>query len=122
MNQKKTGPKDRGRSNNRRRRRPNRSRPKKDGEKSASSTPQPEAKQIPKRYGVIFYDTFMQAKEDHENLLGKAKEVDQLNIVIKAEGPMDDPELLQYGQLYAGEAWTLIHQRRVEEKWYEEPH
>lgn len=76
----------------------------------------------PRRFGVVFYESHQQAREDSAQLLEKAREVDQLNIVIKAEGTMDDPELLQYGKLYAGEAWYTIHQRRVEEGWYEVPH
>ncbi len=116
-----TKQKDRNPKRRRRRRNPNRS-----GEKPQNRAPQPpreEApKAIPKRYGVVFYDTHQQAKEDSTNLLEKAREVDQLNIVIRAEGTMDDPELLQYGKLYAGEAWATIHQRRVDDGWYNEPH
>ena len=82
----------------------------------------PTEKHIPKRYGVVFYATLDAAKEDGDTLLDKAKEVDQLNIVIRAEAPMNDPQLLQYGKLFAGEAWALIHERRVEEGWYNEPH
>jgi hypothetical protein len=76
---------------------------------------------IKKRYAVVFYETFQEAKDDAQNLLEQAKATDQLNIVIHAEGPMDDPDLLQYGQIYAGEAWTIIHKRRVEEGWYNNP-
>jgi hypothetical protein len=93
--------------------------------KRSPSTRPPREEQvrsIQKRYGVIFYETHSQAKEDSDQLLAKAKEVDQLNIVIKAEGSMDDPELLQYGKVYAGEAWTTIHKRRFEEGWYNELH
>ena len=99
------------RNSNRRRRRPNRNRSQKNGEKQAVE--EAPIKHIPKRYGVIFYDTLVQAKESGPELLDKAKEVDQLNIVIRAEAPMDDPDLLQYGKLYAGEAWSLIHERRL---------
>ena len=77
---------------------------------------------VMRRYGVVFYDNHAQAREDAANLQEKAKEVDQLNIVIRAEGTMDDPELLKYGKVFAGEAWHLIHRRRVEEKWYDEMH
>ncbi|SMF40708.1 hypothetical protein [Pseudobacteriovorax antillogorgiicola] len=109
-------------SRNRRRRRPNRGRSR-DPQSAPKADPAPKpVKHIPKRYGVVFYDSFNAAKEDRENLLEKAREVDQLNIVVRAEGPMDDPELLQYGKLYAGAAWALIHDRRVEEGWYNEPH
>ncbi|HYX35672.1 MAG TPA: hypothetical protein VE954_21460 [Oligoflexus sp.] len=77
---------------------------------------------VMRRYGIIFYDNHAQAREDMANLLEKSKEVDQLNIVIRAEGTMDDPELLKYGKIFAGEAWHLIHRRRVDDKWYDEPH
>ena len=108
-----------GNRNYRRRRRPNKNRDQNKGPKEP--TP-PVQKHIPKRYGVIFYDSLNGAKEDGATLLEKAKEVDQLNIVIRAEAPMDDPDLLQYGKIYAGAAWSLIHDRRVEEGWYNEPH
>jgi hypothetical protein len=77
---------------------------------------------IMRRYGVVFYDNHVQAREDAANLLEKSKTVDQLNIVIRAEGTMDDPELLKYGKIFAGEAWHLIHSRRVDDKWYDDPH
>ncbi len=77
---------------------------------------------VMRRYGVIFYDNHAQAREDAATLQAKAKECDQLNIVIRAEGTMDDPELLKFGKVFAGEAWHLIHRRRVDEKWYDEPH
>ncbi len=81
-------------------------------------------KQPPKlrNYAVVFYDSHAQAKEDAAELANKKESCDQLNIVIKAEGSMEDPELLKYGKIYAGEAWTLIHRRRVEEGWYNSPH
>ncbi len=76
-----------------------------------------------KRYGVVFYDNHVQAREDIANLQVKSKEVDQLNIVIRAEGTMEDPELLKFGKVFAGEAWHLIHQRRmIDDKWYNDPH
>jgi hypothetical protein len=75
----------------------------------------------PKRYGILFFDTFQQAKADPAKLQDAAREFDQLNIVIKAEGDMNDPELRQYGMLYAGAAWHLIHTRRQDEGWYSAP-
>ena len=75
-----------------------------------------------KRYAVIFYETHAQARDDAATLGQKKAEVDQLNIVIRAEGTMEDPELLKYGKLYAGEAWHLIHSRRVDDGWYNEAH
>lgn len=123
MNQNNQRSKDRGRSNYRRRRKPNvKNRSSQNADPAPSVKKTTEQKHIPKRFGVVFYDTFKQAKEDGAQLLEKAKEFDQLNIVIRAEGSMDDPQLLQYGKLYAGEAWTIIHERRLAEGWYEEPH
>ena len=75
-----------------------------------------------KRYGVIFYETHALAKEDHENLANLKLQCDQLNIVVRAEGSMDDPELTIHGRVYAGEAWNLIHKRRMEDGWYNEAH
>lgn len=108
-------PENKGRS--RRRRRPN---------QSAQARVEPElVKKSPpvlKHYGVVFYETHNLAKEDLENLAKLSPQFDQLNIVIKAEGSMDDPDLTAHGRVYAGEAWHLIHKRRVDDKWYETPH
>ncbi|MFW7381442.1 MAG: hypothetical protein ACOH5I_21715 [Oligoflexus sp.] len=118
MNQQHRNSRDRDKNRDSRDRRPRRRRRHQTNKASRDEQP----KQLPKRFGVVFYETHAQAKEDTAELLLKAKEVDQLNIVIRAEGSMDDPELIQYGKVYAGEAWTLIHHRRVEEGWYNEPH
>lgn len=75
----------------------------------------------PKRYGVVFFKKIAEAKADLEALLAKAKEVDQLNIVIRAEPEGIDDELAQYGKVFEGEAWTLIHERRLEDGWYDKP-
>lgn len=76
----------------------------------------------PKRYGVVFYDSLFAAKADLDTLRKKASDVDQLNIVIRAESDMDDQELTKIGKVFAGPAWTLVHERRVEEGWYNNPH
>jgi hypothetical protein len=96
--------------------------PRQQGEAAPAVEITRKAPPVMRRYGVIFYDNHAQAREDAATLLEKSKEVDQLNIVIRAEGTMDDPELLKYGKIFAGEAWHLIHRRRVDEKWYDEPH
>lgn len=86
---------------------------------------EPEAKKAPpvlKRYGVVFFDNHSQAREDAVRLKDMKAQFDQLNIVIKAEGSMEDPELLAYGKVFAGEAWHLIHRRRVDDGWYNDPH
>lgn len=75
-----------------------------------------------KKYGVIFFDTISQAKSDFDNLKQLATTCDQLNIVVKAEGSMDDPELTSIGKLFCGAAWTLIHERRRDAGWYEQNH
>jgi hypothetical protein len=96
--------------------------PRQQGEAAPAVETTRKAPPVMRRYGLVFYDNHAQAREDAATLLEKSKEVDQLNIVIRAEGSMDDPELLKYGKVFAGEAWHLIHRRRVDEKWYDEPH
>ena len=76
----------------------------------------------PKKYGVVFYDTLAAAKNDLANIRSKARGLDQLNIVIKAEANMDDPDLNRIGKVFAGMAWTTIHERRVDEGWYLDLH
>lgn len=102
----------------RRRRRSNQS-----GERGRSEAEvQKKAPPVLKKYGVVFYENHALAREDAAKLAELKSEVDQLNIVIKAEGSMDDPELVAHGRVYAGDAWSLIHKRRVEEGWYNEMH
>lgn len=105
-------------------RRPNRRRNR--GQNKRPESPPPKkaparVTHIPKRYGVVFFQTLEEAKSQADKILDKAKEVDQLNIVIRSEANMDDPELCQYGKVFAGEAWALIHDRRVADGWYNEP-
>ena len=78
---------------------------------------------IRRRYGMVLYDHFAQAKSDLARLQELEKQYDQLNIVIRAEGNMDDPDLTAIGRVkvFAGAAWTLIHERRKQDGWYEEP-
>lgn len=76
---------------------------------------------MPKRYGVIFFASLSEARAKIEEIKVKAQDVDQLNIVIREEADMDDPSLTPYGKVFAGEAWALIHDRRVEEGWYDKP-
>ncbi len=111
----------RGRKNNRRRRggRPNGGARPQEPAKSAPLPPKVE--HIARRYGVVFFNTVDEAKLNAGDLLERARQVDQLNIVIRAEGDMDNKELNSYGKVFAGAAWTLIHERRVQEGWYDEP-
>ena len=76
----------------------------------------------PKFYRVHFFESFKAAKDAAESILESCNGCDQVNIVIKAEGNMEDPELLGIDAkvaVFAGEAWHLIHTRRQEEGWYD---
>lgn len=75
-----------------------------------------------RQYKVVFFDTLVQAKSDLENLKQIAAGCDQLNIVVRAEASMDDAELTAIGKLFCGAAWALIHERRRDAGWYEQPH
>jgi hypothetical protein len=85
--------------------------------------PEPPFVHVEKRYAVAIFDTLQAAKADLENLMAKAAEVDQLNIVIRAESNMDDPDLITLPnvKVFAGAAWTLIHERRISDGWYDAP-
>lgn len=74
-----------------------------------------------RNYGIIFFDSFLDAKKQREAIQAASFKCDQLNVVIKAEGDMDDPELLGIDQkvkVFAGAAWALIHERRMNDGWY----
>jgi len=73
-----------------------------------------------KKQKVVFFETVVHAIAQKEMLEKLSKEVEQLNIVIKAEGDRSVPELVQYGKVFRGEAWTIIHERRVEDEFYKE--
>jgi len=75
-----------------------------------------------RRYRVVFFDTLAQAKSEIEALKTQASGCDQLNIVVRAEAPMDDHDLTSIGKLFCGAAWALIHERRRVDGWYESPH
>ena len=73
-----------------------------------------------KLYGVLFYDSFASAKHNAEDILQASQKFDQLNVVIKEEGNMGDPELKGIAQnlkIFAGDAWHLIHTRRKDDGW-----
>jgi hypothetical protein len=76
------------------------------------------SRQLPKTCGVVFFDTLAQAKADLLQLKAMASKYDQLNIVVRAEGSMEDPDLNAIGRLFCGAAWTLIHERRRADGWY----
>jgi hypothetical protein len=73
-------------------------------------------------YKAVYFDTLTQAKSDLNKLKGLASQCDQLNIIVRAEASMDDPDLTSIGKLFCGAAWTLIHDRRAADGWYNEPH
>lgn len=76
----------------------------------------------PKTYQVVFYPTFVAAIKDADAIRAMCTKSDFVNVVVKAEGDMTNPEILGIDpkvRLFAGEAWDLIHHRRIEEKWYE---
>lgn len=73
-------------------------------------------------YGILFYDTFEKAESDLDNIKQTSEKFDQLNLIIKAEGERVHPELSQIAKIFTGAAWTLIHERRVEDGWYNNTH
>lgn len=75
-----------------------------------------------KKYNLIFFDSFSEAKLAKEKLASLCAQCQQLNLVIREEGSMDDVDLLSIDskiKVFAGKAWTSIHERRVAEGWYE---
>ena len=74
-----------------------------------------------KRYGIVVFENFQEAEANLSTVEEKSKSVDILNIVIKAEGERVHPQLDKLGKVFAGAAWLLIHERRVEDGWYNEP-
>lgn len=76
---------------------------------------------VPERCEVVFYDTLAAAQKDLAVLKERAAGLGngQLNIVIRAEAEATDPDLTALGRLYAGAAWTLIHERRQSDGWYQ---
>lgn len=83
------------------------------------------AETIDRFFQVIFFDSFAAAKSSAEDIRQQCSGCDQLNVVIRAEGNMDDEEILGLDpkvRVYAGAAWTLIHERRQSDGWYQSPH
>lgn len=75
---------------------------------------------LPTTYDVVFFATLSEAERSVDRLKEKKKPVDQLNIVIEAEGVIEKSVLLEFASLYYGNAWTIIHKRRVEDGWYKD--
>lgn len=79
----------------------------------------------PQHYSFKLYETFAEARSHAGEIAEACATCDRLNVIIKAEGDMNDPELIRIDpkvKVYAGAAWALIHERRLEERWYESPH
>ena len=77
-----------------------------------------------KKYKLVIYETFHAAKEDRQNIINLSAQCDQLNICIREEGDMDDQDLVSLSpslKVFAGQAWTVIHERRKEDGWYDSP-
>lgn len=75
------------------------------------------------KFGVEIFDSFRDAKQNHDKIKAGCAGVDQFNVVIREEGNMDDPEILGIDakvRIFAGVAWTTIHERRIEEGWYQQ--
>ena len=73
------------------------------------------------KYNLIFFETFSEAKTSLEKIASLLQECEQVNVVIREEGNMDDRDILELDpkiRLYAGKAWTTIHERRKEEGFY----
>ena len=74
-----------------------------------------------KKFGLLQFDSFRSAKVGKDRIVAACEDCDQLNLVIREEGNMDDEELLSLNpkiKMFAGDAWYTIHQRRLEEGWY----
>jgi len=83
----------------------------------------PQGRQKPlQHFAVVIYETLQDAKNDLSNIEKKSHEADQLNIVIRAEGISEDPDITKFGKLFSGKAWALIHENRIQEGWYNVPH
>jgi hypothetical protein len=74
-----------------------------------------------KKYNLVFFDTFAEARAAKERIRELSLGCDQVNVVIREEGNMEDSDLLSVSKcvkIFAGKAWTSIHERRLTEGWY----
>ena len=70
---------------------------------------------------VIFFASFAEAKQNAASIREECKKVGQYIVVIREEGLCEDSEILTYGKnikLFAGRAWSIIFERRIEEEFY----
>lgn len=74
-----------------------------------------------KKYNLVFFDTFAAARAAKEEIRALTLNSEQVNVVIREEGNMDDADLLTVTRIkiFAGKAWAAIHERRLAEGWYE---
>ena len=75
-----------------------------------------------KKYNLIVFDTFNEAKAARKRIEVLCAESEQVNVVIREEGNMEDGVLLGIDpkvKVFAGKAWTTIHERRAQEGWYD---
>lgn len=75
----------------------------------------------PLKIHPIFFNTFIEAKNSQSKILELCKRYEKVYLIIREEGDMDDPDLLGLNErikVYAGVAWTQIHELRVEDGWY----
>lgn len=79
------------------------------------------AKNTKRNYKVVFFDTVHTARAEVSRIEELKQSCDQLNIVIRAETQVETQDLDQLGTVYKGAAWALIHDRRVQDGWYEFP-
>ena len=78
----------------------------------------------PKKIAVIFFETCQKVEQQKESLQQLCETCDQLNVVVEEESDMDNPSILGIHpkiKLYAGAAWFLVHQRRQDDGWYDQP-
>ena len=70
----------------------------------------------------LFFDSFSEAKNSEDKILPLCEKYKQVSLVIKEEGDMDDKDLLGLHpavKIYAGVAWTKVHEMRKDEDLYE---
>ncbi|MDD9950178.1 MAG: hypothetical protein OXT67_01310 [Zetaproteobacteria bacterium] len=75
-------------------------------------------------YKVLFFETIHELLHNRNKIIAAIQDCDQLNLVVRAESDMDNPEVQSIDpkvKLFAGAAWHLIHERRQEDGWYDHP-
>ena len=83
----------------------------------------PRPPQPKRRYSLLIFDTLYEAAQAKERIEASCAECDRLNVVIREEGLRDLAEIETVNErvkVYQGAAWTLIHERRRDDGWYNE--